>query len=156
MSSFEQPPQEKSSAPLLCTKGCGFFGCPNNQNMCSVCFINHRLATMSVDEVAPKDAVVEEEEAAVTPAEIRKMEAEEWKKRVNKATENPYYTNRCTRCLKKMGIAERFMCRCGKNYCAKHRLSEDHACGYDYQRAGIISIIRNNPLVQPDKLRDRM
>jgi hypothetical protein len=107
MSSFEQPPQEKSSAPSLCTKGCGFFGCPNNQNMCSVCFINHRLATMSVDEVAPKYAVVEEEEAAVTPAEIRKMEAEEWKKRVKKAAENPYYANRCTRCLKKMGITER-------------------------------------------------
>jgi hypothetical protein len=71
------------------------------------------------------------------------MEAKEWKKRVKKAAENPYYANRCTRCLEKMGIAERFTCRCSKTYYAKHRLSEDHACGYDYQHAGIISIIRN-------------
>jgi hypothetical protein len=103
MSSFQQPPQEKSSALPLCAKGCGFFGSLDTQNMCSVCFINHRLVAMSVNEVAPKDAVVEEEEAAVTPTEIRKVEAEEWKKRVKKAAENPYYTNRCTQCLKKMG-----------------------------------------------------
>nr|CAB3463761.1 unnamed protein product [Digitaria exilis] len=62
----------------------------------------------------------------------------------------------CAECFKKMGLAMRFECRCGKAYCLNHRNSEAHHCSFDYQRAGIISIIRNNPLVEADKLQDRI
>jgi len=40
--------------------------------------------------------------------------------------------NRCTCCNKKLGLVL-FTCRCGDNFCAEHRMSENHNCTYDYQ-----------------------
>ncbi len=39
---------------------------------------------------------------------------------------------RCATCNKKTGIVP-FECKCGNQYCSKHRYAEDHACTYDYK-----------------------
>jgi AN1-type zinc finger protein 5/6 len=40
--------------------------------------------------------------------------------------------NRCPCCNKKLGLIG-FACKCGENFCAEHRMSESHNCGYNYQ-----------------------
>ena len=40
--------------------------------------------------------------------------------------------NRCPCCNKKLGLIG-FTCKCGENFCAEHRMSESHNCGYNYQ-----------------------
>lgn len=162
-----------SSVPSPCANGCGFFGSPSTLNMCSVCFTRHLHGATAAAEVVPSksnkaEAVVTEEKttaaapapaparAALTDAEIKKIQHDDWLQRTKKANENSYYKNRCAECYKTMGLAMRFKCRCGKTCCLQHRNSEAHHCAFDYQRAGTISIIRDNPLVQADKLRDRI
>ncbi|KAK3165546.1 hypothetical protein QOZ80_1AG0034540 [Eleusine coracana subsp. coracana] len=175
-SSFQQQQQHpemgmdmsiSSGAPSPCVKGCGFFGSPGTMNMCSVCFTNHLHDTAPAPMEAPihEQAVADMEEktpaaapapSALTDAEIKKMQDRDWRERCRKAKENDYYKNRCAECFKKMGLAMRFECRCGKVCCLSHRNSEAHHCSFNYQRAGVISIIRDNPIVQADKLRDRI
>ncbi|KAK3142120.1 hypothetical protein QOZ80_4BG0342490 [Eleusine coracana subsp. coracana] len=165
-----------SSAPSPCVKGCGFFGSPVTMNMCSVCFTKHlhdhdtapaptpieaskveeALDVMEEKTSADVDADPAPSAAALTDAEIKKMQDRDWRERCRKAKENDYYKNRCAECFKKMGLAMRFECRCGKVCCLGHRNSEAHHCSFNYQRAGVISIIRDNPIVQADKLRDRI
>ncbi len=38
---------------------------------------------------------------------------------------------RCGCCNKKLGLIT-FPCKCGGEFCALHRSSEDHTCSYDY------------------------
>jgi predicted nucleic acid binding AN1-type Zn finger protein len=44
----------------------------------------------------------------------------------------PKKKNRCVHCNKKLGLIL-FSCRCGGNFCAEHRLSDDHQCEYDFK-----------------------
>jgi len=49
----------------------------------------------------------------------------------------------CTGCRTKLSILDKIiLCRCGKSFCAKHRLSESHKCDYDYKqdKVNLISI----------------
>jgi predicted nucleic acid binding AN1-type Zn finger protein len=39
---------------------------------------------------------------------------------------------RCATCNKKTGIMP-FDCKCGLQYCAKHRHPEEHSCTYDFK-----------------------
>ena len=38
-------------------------------------------------------------------------------------------------CIKKLGIMP-FVCRCEKEFCAKHRMPETHQCTFDYKTSG--------------------
>jgi hypothetical protein len=38
-------------------------------------------------------------------------------------------------CTKKLGIMP-FVCRCEREYCAKHRMPETHECTFDYKSSG--------------------
>lgn len=45
----------------------------------------------------------------------------------------PVKKRRCPCCNKKLGLVV-FTCKCGGKYCAEHRMSEHHACTYDYKQ----------------------
>ncbi|TVU35008.1 hypothetical protein EJB05_16872, partial [Eragrostis curvula] len=163
MSSLEQP--REGSAPSPCAKGCGFFGSPATQNMCSVCFMKHLVATAepAASKAAEKttgDAAAVAGVEAAASAEVNLTDAElrqkAWVERCRAAVAENYWGSRCSECHKKMTLVGRFTCRCGRTYCPTHRHSEAHACAYDYQRAGVISIICSNPLIKGQKLRDRI
>lgn len=47
----------------------------------------------------------------------------------------------CTGCRTKLSILDKTMsCRCGKNFCPKHRLPENHECEYDYKQDKVVLV----------------
>ncbi|XP_067136249.1 AN1-type zinc finger protein 4-like isoform X2 [Centruroides vittatus] len=59
---------------------------------------------------------------------------------------------RCAWCNKKTGLATSYVCRCGKNFCARHRYAEVHHCSYDYKTEGRRFLQQSNPVVTAPKL----
>ncbi|BHF75296.1 AN1-type zinc finger protein 4 [Sparganum proliferum] len=41
--------------------------------------------------------------------------------------------NRCASCNRKTGLSNSYTCRCGNNFCSRHRYAELHSCPYDYK-----------------------
>lgn len=61
--------------------------------------------------------------------------------------------NRCSMdgCDTKVGVLG-FPCRCGGNFCAKHRYANEHNCLFDYRGHGQGEIRKNNPRVVGRKI----
>lgn len=60
---------------------------------------------------------------------------------------------RCCSCNKRLRLANKFLCRCGKVFCSKHRHYKDHSCTFDYKEFGRASISKANPIVTRSKLK---
>lgn len=58
--------------------------------------------------------------------------------------------DKCKECRKKTLMP--FRCQCDKVFCITHRMPEDHACGFDFQKAGQIHLEKQNPKVVSSKL----
>merc|ERR1712147_181305 len=54
-------------------------------------------------------------------------------------------------CKKKMGLTG-FSCRCGGLFCAVHRYTDKHECGFDYKAMGEKEISEANPVIVAAKL----
>jgi len=59
---------------------------------------------------------------------------------------------RCAKCGKRLGLAEQYQCRCGDQYCTRHRYAEEHDCSYDYQSENKAKLRNQNHSLQPPKL----
>ncbi|CAK7337108.1 unnamed protein product [Dovyalis caffra] len=119
-----------SSTPPLCAKGCGFFGCPENKNLCSKCYkdylkeevkLSELVITPSADDKNP--AVVSDEKSPTTNATATATASSSTRK------------TRCENCNKKVGLTG-FNCRCGKIFCGMHRHAEEHSCTFDFKTHG--------------------
>ena len=58
---------------------------------------------------------------------------------------------RCRKCNKKLGLLG-FTCSCTYTFCKLCRYAEDHACTFDYVKAGKEQLYRDNPVVQAEKI----
>jgi len=58
---------------------------------------------------------------------------------------------RCKICNKKLGIMN-FDCKCGHNFCGKHRYVYEHNCTYDYKNEHKKKLEEENPLIKHDKM----
>jgi len=45
-----------------------------------------------------------------------------------------------------------FACRCGGNFCVKHRCAEEHKCTYDYKNMATKEMAKNNPKIVREKI----
>ena len=62
-------------------------------------------------------------------------------------------SNRCVVCNKKTGIIP-YTCKCDPKvlFCTLHRLPESHKCTYDWKKDGQEKLLKENPIIQPEKL----
>ena len=59
--------------------------------------------------------------------------------------------NRCWECKRKVGVLG-YECKCSYIFCAKHRLSFDHNCDYDFKSDVIKKLEKENPVVKKKKI----
>ena len=43
-------------------------------------------------------------------------------------------------------------CRCGKKFCSRHIIADDHQCTYDHKKLGRDLVSKNNPKIKKQKL----
>ncbi len=72
---------------------------------------------------------------------------------VENKTEKPIQKNRCTECKKKTGILG-FGCRCGGNFCAGHRFTDQHNCPCieEIKKESLENLAKQNIKVVADKI----
>ena len=73
--------------------------------------------------------------------------------KVETKTEKPIQKNRCTECKKKTGILG-FGCRCGGNFCAGHRFTDQHNCPCveEIKKESLENLAKQNIKVVADKI----
>ncbi|KAJ4842710.1 hypothetical protein Tsubulata_017889 [Turnera subulata] len=149
-----------SSTPPLCARGCGFYGSTETRSMCSKCYNDYLkqelIAKSSTNILASTPAAAANYQVSPTPS-ITADFAE--KASIDNITPPPppaiNIKNRCEGCNKKVGLTG-FACRCGKVFCGKHRYPKEHSCTFDFKALDRVLLVKQNPLVQADKLDARV
>eukprot|EP00128_Syssomonas_multiformis_P014614 Colp12_sorted_trinity150504_noHs@20100 len=152
--------EHQEAMPMMCISGCGFFGNPVFENMCSKCFkeaMKEKNKQVKVEQPlveakkvepvipAPTTAPVVIEKPAVVTPKTETLSAE------TTSAPAPKKVNRCATCNKKVGLTG-FDCRCGGLFCGLHRYSDKHECNYDYKTTGKAELAKLNPAVVKDKI----
>jgi len=75
----------------------------------------------------------------------------EEKKKEEEKKDGKKKKNRCFVCKKKLGLTG-FSCRCDGLFCAVHRYTDKHECGFDYKAMGEKEISEANPVIVAAKL----
>ncbi|KAK7815226.1 hypothetical protein U0070_021189 [Myodes glareolus] len=165
-----------SQAPMLCSTGCGFYGNPRTNGMCSVCYKEHlQRQNSSSGRISPPvhrrqcprrsvstrvyvfiSATRDPEQRALfllnvilhVVSDTTQQPSEEQSKSLEKPKQKK---NRCFMCRKKVGLTG-FECRCGNVYCGVHRYSDVHNCSYNYKADAAEKIRKENPVVVGEKI----
>ncbi|KAF3674527.1 hypothetical protein FXO38_05180 [Capsicum annuum] len=136
----------KAEKSILCSRGCGFFATPSNNNFCSLCY----KAFLKEEEEAKKNvASLSHQMSCITLDDIDSGKT----KNVDSTMK---IKQRCMICKKKVGLTG-FSCRCGGGmFCRVHRYPEEHACTFDFKSIGHVALAKENPLCKVDKLETRI
>jgi len=100
--------------------------------------LSEAAAAVKVDSVEESVPSTEDSSAAEKKKEEEKKDGKKKK-------------NRCFVCKKKLGLTG-FSCRCDGLFCAVHRYTDKHECGFDYKAMGEKEISEANPVIVAAKL----
>ncbi|XP_049870848.1 AN1-type zinc finger protein 6 [Pectinophora gossypiella] len=175
---------ERESNPMeaLCRSGCGFYGNPSTDGLCSVCFKEALKKKQQPPASTPSPVSAAFVPAAPAPTPLAaaaptvptlpaqpqhhtdKLEEESGAGTSGTSTgasdtdaddKDPSKDKKKkNRCAvcRKKVGLTGFECRCGGLFCAVHRYSDKHECSFDYRELGAQEIRRNNPVVVSQKI----
>ena len=104
-----------------CKGGCGFYGSPDKDNYCSICYEKKNISSPK----KPKNDHIEEAQTIInSPKDITGTIE-------NKTETKPKKKNRCFNCNARIGLTG-FKCKCNEMFCAKCRNPEAHSCTFDF------------------------
>ncbi|KAH8552367.1 hypothetical protein BGW37DRAFT_491638 [Umbelopsis sp. PMI_123] len=149
--------------PMPCIAGCGFYGNPIYNNMCSKCFKDKSQSqkkdtpihsSQSSPAVAPqptKDEPQPQPVAHNTPIVSSEVEASETSSDLPKddTPSKPVQENkgRCFKCRIKVPLAKQTTnkCKCDYIFCDAHRYPDRHECSFDHAKKDKDILAKNNP-----------
>jgi len=104
-----------------------------------------------LSEAAAAVKVETVEESVPSTADSSAAVCSEKKKKEEEKKDGKKKKNRCFVCKKKLGLTG-FSCRCDGLFCAVHRYTDKHECGFDYKAMGEKEISEANPVIVAAKL----
>ncbi|CAL8122069.1 unnamed protein product [Prunus armeniaca] len=141
--------------PPMCAKGCGFYGCVENKNMCSKCYKDHVKQENPNAQSTTVASSVEKTDLGSIARGISLLSYQNDSVSNTNDNNSGSKKNRCESCNRKVGVLG-FECRCGGVFCGKHRYPETHSCNLDLKQAGRDVLAKQNPLCKGDKLQCRI
>ena len=148
MAAIESSKNDNDAA--LCANKCGFYGNPNNRNLCSVCyaaFLKETGEKYSERQKSSKNQINLETRGSSSSGALESPETCDHN--------DPKTKKRCEICRKKVGMIG-FSCRCGGCFCGKHRYPEEHSCGFDHKEVGRKILAKQIVECKADKLEFRV